>query len=220
MSDFLPATHLAALLGGLVAGVSLHHRVARRRLNEAAHELRRPLQALALAPADDCRQAWMAQAVAALGDLDARINGDPARGRRELVALTSILADARRRWAPLAEVDFEEAFVDRHFRGGVLRGDRQRVGAALDNLIVNALEYGSGPVRVEAGSSSDRVTLEVVNGQADRDPARSAPDPRRGHGLRAGERIASDHGGRLLAPRPEPGARRVRAALELPTVDG
>lgn len=220
MSALLWATHLTALLGGLVVGDRLRRGLARRRLNEALHELRRPLQAVALAPAGECRRAWMAQVAAALADLDATINGGPARGRADRVALSGIVEDARRRWAPLAEIEFATGLLDERLRDCVLLGDRPSLGAALDNLIANAVEHGCGPVRVEASGSPSRVRLEVINGQGDRGPALQQSDARRGHGLRAGERVASEHGGRLVPPASEPGSGATRAALELPGVAG
>ena len=71
----LGVTLAAALVGDRV-------RKARRRaaLNRALHELRRPLQALALAPASPGKSPAPAAAelaLAALDDLDHEINGSP-----------------------------------------------------------------------------------------------------------------------------------------------
>ena len=70
----------------------------RRRLNGALHELRRPLQALALGAA---RQAHHERAIAALGDLDREINGG-APAPRVPVAARRLVEEAIERWRPVA----------------------------------------------------------------------------------------------------------------------
>lgn len=92
-------------LGG--AGVTLATAVrdGRRRtvLNERLHELRRPLQALALmAPREEvpggAGEGPVEMAAAALAALDREINGERDAAPTAIVALRPLLEAARRRW--------------------------------------------------------------------------------------------------------------------------
>ena len=98
-------------------------------------------------------------------------------------------------------------------RGASVVGDRRRLSAALDNLIANALEHGSGGVRLRTRSTGSAVKVEVA--ESDRARAVAPPrGPRRGNGLRLAARIAAEHGGALAPPRPDGG--RTVAGIELP----
>jgi signal transduction histidine kinase len=194
-------------LGG--AGVTLARAVrdGRRRtaLNERLHELRRPLQALALmAPAGGAGRAVggegpVEMATAALARLEREINGEVVTDPRALVALRPLLEAARRRWRVQAALagttmsvrwDAEEAAVD---------GDRIELAAALDNLIANALEHGGPRIELAADLIGGRICLAVVDSgkgatrrARDRDAAlrarqASGPDAaRRGRGTLRG----------------------------------
>ena len=48
-------------------------------------------------------------------------------------------------------------------RGAWCSGDRGRLGQALDNLIVNALEHGGGPVTVSGALTADTVPVAVLD---------------------------------------------------------
>lgn len=206
--------HLGVLLGAGLLPLRRRH-PTRRRLNELLHEMRRPLQAMALCAGDE-DEARLEQLAAALADLDGEVNGRPA-GAGTSGSLAAIVASAERRWR------FSSALAtNRGSFEGTVGADAGRIGAALDNLIANGIEHGRGAVALGAARRGDHVILTVSNESprpADR-PSRSPEggDPRRGHGLRLAARIAREAGGRLHGPRRERG--RVVAALELPLVEG
>jgi hypothetical protein len=128
---------LGAAGAALVAGF----REGRRRtvLNEHLHEVRRPLQALALmAPrqsgGSEGGEGPVEMAAAALARLEREINGERRPGARAPVAVRPLLEAARRRWCGQATLvgaslalrwDADEAAVE---------GDRIDLAAALDNL--------------------------------------------------------------------------------------
>ncbi len=197
-------------------------RLRRRRIREAIHELRRPLQAVVLAgdPAGD--DPLMAQLRAAMSDLEAAIAGRAGPRRRRPVALAELLDDAATRWRRMpAAVHVEPASA-----GALLEADRVRVGMALDNLIANGLEHGQGAVEVAASVSDQSLRLEVSSrrrrGSRPLDGSLRAPkgvaDPRRGHGLRIARREAASELGALMPPRSRPDGS-VIAAVELPRAD-
>jgi signal transduction histidine kinase len=196
----LPMAASFALAGGITT-----FREGRRRsgLNEAVHELRRPLQALSLAlPADSAAAgSSLEMATAALERLDREINGSPLEAGKETIAIHPLLHMAAKRWKTQAvlrgrclqlRIRDAEIFV---------QGDSVGLAQALDNLINNALEHGGGGVTIEAREDRGGVRLVV------RDEGRSGTPPmtsrrrqryeggRRGHGLRVVARVAREHGG-------------------------
>ncbi len=88
----------------LLAAVRVRESRRRSRLNRALHELRRPLQALALAPAAGFRRGAPATpdsldlALAALEDLDGAVNGAPAAIRLRPIAGRALISAAVERW--------------------------------------------------------------------------------------------------------------------------
>jgi len=230
-------------LGGAGVTVAAAVRDGRRRnvLNERLHELRRPLQALALmAPraggtgADD---GPVEMAAAALAALEREINGGREAGASAVIALRPLLEAARRRWRGQAAMrgaglalrwDADEAAVE---------GDRLELAAALDNLIANALEHGGGSIELAADLAGDRICLAVVDSGSgagrrarEREAAlkgrdawrrryargpfgRLAGRARHGHGLRLVRRTAARHGGAFALHK---GERGTSAVLELP----
>ncbi len=191
-------------------------RAGRRRsaLNEALHELRRPLQAVALATGPRLAGSEGARepielAAAALERLDREINGDP---------LAPVLGHGRCRGAcPVGGCALAgDVCVSPRARSScagmpvaaLVSGDRSALAQALDNLIVNAIEHG-GPTIVVAGSLRDgRLRIAVVDsGRAMRPRsrrnspaqmiARLSGRHHRGHGLGVVRRVAADHGGRF-----------------------
>jgi signal transduction histidine kinase len=199
----------AALVGLVTAVVAARTRARRRRLREAVHELRRPLTAMLLAAGDgDQTAALREQIQVALRDLDGVLDGAPRARSRDRMPVSRLLAEARLRWGG-AGVRIAEAGPNLE-----VAGDRVHLGMALDNLIANGLEHGTGEVLVDAQTVADGCRLEVRNGAG---PAPDVPrsDPARGHGLRIAARELEREGGRLIAPRRS--AAGVVAALELPS---
>jgi len=231
-------------LGGAGATLAVAVRDGRRRtvLNERLHELRRPLQALALMapPRGDApgpEDGPVEMAAAALAALEREINGERGVDATAVVALRPLLEAARRRWRGQAALlgtdlalrwDAGEAAVD---------GNRLELAAALDNLIANAFEHGGGPIELAADLASDRICLAVVDsgsgaGRRARQREamlkgrearrrREARGPfgrfsgraRHGHGLRLVRRTAARHGGTFALHK---GQRGTSAVLELP----
>jgi len=206
-------------LGVTLAAVLVGERVrkARRRaaLNRALHELRRPLQTLALAPASSGRSPAPAAAelaLAALDDLDHEINGCPRAVAPRPVACRALVEAAVERWrGPAAEA---RRSLELRWRAGVamVMADPCRVSQALDNLLANAIEHGGLRVRVEAATGARRVRISVSNAALPT-LVHARRDLRRGHGLRVAASIAAAHGGRLLVQHP---AGAWVAVLELP----
>jgi signal transduction histidine kinase len=205
-----------ALALATVALTGRRRRMRRRTaLNRAVHELRRPLQALALSVPPGARRQLDA-AAAALADLDREING----GRppvRDSIEASALAADAVRRWrGPARELG---RAVELRWRAGGCRilCEPNAVARAVDNLIANALEHGGGTVRVEGTRAAGHVRLAVTD--EGRSSARSAAvaaqarDWRRGHGRAVVAAIAARHGGRFASCAHAGGTS---AVLELP----
>jgi signal transduction histidine kinase len=194
-------------------------REARRReeLNAAMHELRRPLQAIALttgpprSPLNGNGMPPIDLALAALADLDRAVNGKPPPGRQP-VRLRPLVEESLSRWRRAASL--AETRIELRWGAGSasVLGDPHRLSQALDNLIVNAIEHGSPPVLVDAHLCARGVRVAVRDGGSRIEAAGPA---RRGsgHGLRVTATIAAEHGGRFAIRRDTSGTV---AILELP----
>jgi signal transduction histidine kinase len=230
MAGWPLAVSLAAAVGaqGLWAG--------RRRnaLNEALHELRRPLQALALAVpavgrAEPAGIEWSLQmAVVALERLDREINGEAVAPASAPVLVRPLLESAVGRWR--ARATLAGSSLDLEWRGAetVVDGDRCAIAQALDNLIVNAIEHGGPAIVVAARLGEGKLRLSVADsgrgvcaGSRREGPAepiaRLSGRRRRGHGLRVVRRTAAAHGGDFRLRCSERGSE---AVLELPAAVG
>ncbi|HEX8647730.1 MAG TPA: ATP-binding protein [Thermoleophilaceae bacterium] len=249
-----------ALAGWVVAAgagsrcVALERRasVCARRLDaagDAEHELRGALTAFALGLDRLARdplgrrlgrslRSELERARAALEDLAAARQGEPAPARAEPLALDRLARSAAAAWQPAARGAGRRVQLD--WRAGPVRvrADRGRMAQALGNLLSNAVEHGTGPVRVEATRVGARVRVEIVNGlreagaepgpgaEAGAEPAAGAVPsgrwlrraaearrPDRGRGLRIAARAVEQCGGTLRLSR---SGDRASAALELP----
>jgi signal transduction histidine kinase len=206
----------------------------RRRLNRALHELRRPLQALALLDGEEpgeesplaTRRGLLELARTALQEIDRELNGgEPLRERREVSCRELVLASLER-WCPAAPANALRVFWDAG--SAPVDGDPVAMARALDNLLANALEHGGPPVVVTGAEVAGRLRITVANGRADtarhvpvarpgpaadEDARRRVADPRRGHGLDVVSSVAAEHRGRFAICRTDAGCV---AALELP----
>lgn len=218
---------LAASLAVLLVG-GLYDGRRRSALNECLHELRRPLQVLALSgPAvPEGAESCLDLASRALERLDREINGRPAVSRPGPVGVEPLLRVALSRWRPRAEL--RGGSVRLCWRAGTVavRGDRARIEQALDNLLANALDHGGPRVEVEARQVPGAVAIAVVDagvrsrgrpGRRDREGALARLSGRRrhGHGLRLVRRVAAEHGGEFELRR---GTERTEAVLRLPVL--
>ena len=195
----------------------------RMAINRALHELRRPLQAMALLLPEYSPQAGPAglwsgglprplgpepirQAIEALRHLDSEVNGRPGpRRSRELLA-ARLMADACvRRWSAHARLKGAELGLAWTGPDLLVRGDATGLTGALENVILNAIEHGGPEITVHGGEVAGRLRIAVEDaGRKSAACGRDATDPEgigdvAGHGLGLGiaRNTVTDHGGRL-----------------------
>ena len=220
---------LAAAIAGLGAGwplalaaaaanarCRLRERTRIRRLNEALHELRRPMQALVLGHRPRTSPDPLEMALAALRDLDAEVNGRGHENRRGPVDLRDLAAAAITRWRSRVRVAGRAIRIQWEGGPALAEVDPVRISQALDNLIANALEHGRGEIVLRGVRRGPRIAIEVRDG-GQRRPARlRRSDPRHGHGLRVARRVAERHRGSV---RLRPGRSGTVAAILVPAAD-
>jgi signal transduction histidine kinase len=219
---------LAASTALVLAAQSLRAGRRRSALNEALHELRRPLQALALAGpgaglGSAATEGTLQMASAALARLDREINGGFPASAGVAVEVEPLLHAAAERWAARAALAGGSFELRTLAAGASVHGDRCELAQALDNLIANAIEHGGAVIGLEARRAAGWLTLAVVDsGPARRRPVRARAarlaarlrgSNRRGHGLAVVRRVAGAHGGRFRLRR---SSQRTEAAIELP----
>jgi signal transduction histidine kinase len=204
-----PIHELRGALGALQLGLRAMERTGRSRsdLEGCIDALRMPLDraTLAVADVDACRQGRP---------------GIRARGA-ERFELASIVLQSARAWSRLAPSYHSRFRID--WRAGPVhvRADAGRLKQALDNLMANALEHGSGRVLVEGGVRAGRVRISISDGGAGPPRLRSkrltlgAPSPR-GYGLSIAREVVEAHGGKLEI---EAGGNGAAVVIDLP-VDG
>lgn len=222
--EMLSATlPLAMSAAAVLAGGRIRERRRREALNRALHELRRPLQALALSRVDTSR---LEPILVALDDLDGVINGSPPKREPEQIEIRHLAEAVVSRWAAAAPGPAGRPVLRWRAEGARVVGDRAQLVRALDNLVANAIEHGRGPIEVTGARRRDRLRVIVRDGGPRRiEPSRQllripagerahrGRDPRHGHGLEVVRRIAKAHGGRFVLRR---SAAVTVAALDLP----
>ena len=216
---------LPLALGGFALALGLGClRRAWRRLDlaaDAAHELRGPLTAIAMLAARLERdeavadmacalEAQLARASAALADFDAARTGLAAADAREAIPLAGLLRAEVTAFDLLARRDGRRVVLE-EVPPVVLRGDRRRLAQALGNLIQNAVQHGTGDVRVGAEPGATGVRLVVSNERREEAPARAE-----GRGMRIAARASQQAGGRLMLP---PRTEDHRASIEMPVAE-
>lgn len=227
---------LSELAGGLPIAASLAMatgitalREGRRRssLNEAIHELRRPLQGLALSlPAEGSEGgsagACLRMVVDAVERMDREINGGTLGAPAAPVSPRPVVEAAIDRWRRPAEALGRSLSLRWSARDPILHTRAAEVAQALDNLISNALIHGSGAVVVEVGERGERLHLAVRDGGCAEEGRRCrlglraasiGGRDRHGHGLRIVRRVAARYGGSFRLRRSCGGTE---ARLELP----
>lgn len=217
---------VVAVLGLARRVLSDHERM--RLIAEAEHELRGPLQSIALAAEADARR-MDARAERGRGDA---LRVDPPHVdlphvdlRPEIERARIALADlAAARSGRRADAEAEPVRLDRlvwrtatasdlaarRVGGGVhldwsagpvtIEANRGRLAQALGNLLANAVEHGGGHVRVVGRRTTRGVRVEVR-------------DSGRGHGLAIAAKAVRDSGGRLTAAKAGDGTS---IAIDLP----
>ena len=225
----LPFAASFAMAGGISA---LREGRRRTALNEAVHELRRPLQAIALAAPGSADRAEafessVRMAAAAVERLDCEINGRPAPEVSDALLIHQLVEAAVERGRIRASL--EDRTMNLEWEAGdlCLLGDPVELPQVLDNLISNSLTHGSGEVAVEA-KQVGRFFRLVVRNRKRAKPARlhrQAGDLRmcisgrcrHGHGLRIVRRVAVREGGSFRLRRH---GEWYEARLELPLSEG
>jgi signal transduction histidine kinase len=222
----------AALAAGWVVAAAcavavVAMRRALERVADAEHELRGAITAFGIGvdrlgrsaagrPLAGALESELLRARAALAELA----GAPCDGAA-VAPLERLVRSSVRAWAPVSQRRGIE--VEWSAGSSPLVGSPGRVAQAIGNLVSNAVEHGSGPVRVRASRSTDAVRIEVRNGLP-RTTLKDSPHDgvvnpssialgRRGRGLRIASRAARAAGGRLTVG---PARDGVTAALELP----
>lgn len=203
----LPVAASFAMAGGISA---LREGRRRTALNEAVHELRRPLQAIALSgpgPANRAQafESSLQMAAAAVDRLDCEINGGSDVEAVCQVPLCELVHAAVDRWRSSASLDDRAINLKCVVGDPGLVGDRVAIAQAVDNLISNAVVHGQGEVAVEVRTVGRLARLVVVNrGRAPVEGSRRrfrglsgriTGRARHGHGLRIVRRAAARHGG-------------------------
>jgi signal transduction histidine kinase len=220
---------LVLSMAATVVAQGLREGKRRSALNRALHEVRRPLQAVALAKgpwlaASGGSEDPMELAAAALERLDHEINGGPLQPAWGAVDARALAQSAVGRWQPRAKL--AEGSLALRWNAGrvVLSGDRCALAQALDNLIVNAIEHGGPTIVVAARLREGRLRIAVVDSSRASRPRQRRNTPadvvarlsgrnRHGHGLEVVRRVAAAHGGNFALRRAERGSL---AVLELP----
>ncbi len=202
---------LAAFLALLLVLQAVDRGRRRSAMNRCLHELRRPLQTMALSSPPGTLEL----AFGALSDLDRVVNGSesdpeaaPLRGRK-------LVEQAADRARPRAAASGTE--IRTRWMGGsaCVFGDRVALAAALDNLLANAIECGGSRVTVAASVRNGHLRVAVMDSGAGGRPAAIVKPAggRHGHGLRIVRSVVSEHGGRFALQRSRQGSV---AMLELP----
>jgi len=217
----LPVAASLALAGGIT---NLREGRRRRSLNEAMHELRRPLQVLSLSLPEDLPPAAPVEsslrlATAALERLDRQVNGGSYEETLTEVSVGDLIDAAARRCRGVVTRNGGIFRVHRNGNSMYVTGDPFSLAQALDNLLNNAVEHGGREVRIESRREGGWVRISVVDSGVRSSPRthrpgrRSRGGGRRGHGLRVVARTAARHGGSFdLRRRPD----ETEAILRLP----
>jgi len=227
LAEIVAGWPLAASIAAAATARGLRAGRRRTALNEALHELRRPLHSIALATRAGAApriESSVQLAAAALERLDCEINGGTQERAMEVVPARPLLESAVRRWKARASIGGGSLILRWHAGAALVEVDGFGLAQALDNLIVNAIEHGGPSIAIEARLWGERVRVSVTDsGWASRPAthrgtpagvvARLAGRRRHGHGLTVVRQVAAAHGGRFALRRTECGTR---AVLELP----
>lgn len=201
--NLLPLVAALVVIGAREAWSAYRRSLA----NRALHEARRPLQAIALSlPAGPGRMTpalpvW--QAIRALGEVDRQLNGGGRdRLRPEPIACRLMVEACVRRWQSRARMT--ASGIEFRWTGpeAVVTGDPATLSAAIENLIVNAIEHGGPRILVRALVIGRRLRIEVRDdGRESRAEGRSGSPAevmarlrgrdRHGHGLAVVREVAA-----------------------------
>ena len=228
----------AVATGGFTSALVARRLTIRRRraLSGPLHELRGALAAMQLglfalerrgaatlvADRIDALRTQAERAHVAVEDVDdIRLARRPFASRLELIETGAVVKRRVAAWAGLAEARRRVVELRWPIGSAVVRADQARIGQALDNLVVNALDHGGGVVRVTGALTERTVRIAVADqgtgiGRSLREVMHSPWHGRHGHGLAVAARVAELHGGRLTATSGRIGSR---VEIELPLAE-
>jgi len=182
------------VVAGLVAVAAWRMRRRLELVARAAHELRGPATAMALAVTALRREpGGLRRALAfegqlermrsGLDDLEAARAGRRAKARPRALGLERLARGTAAAWRPAAHTAGRRLRFRWDGAPAVVRADPGRLSQALGNLVANAVEHGSGPVELRGRRAGGKAIVEVRDGG----PA-GGGDGRRGRptGVRAG----------------------------------
>jgi signal transduction histidine kinase len=214
---------LVGVFACALLGQSLRAGRRRSAINRALHELRRPLQAMALGGPGVATTAdgagSLGLAIAALAQLDAEVNRRPPPDDPAPARCADLLEAAAARWRERAVLAGKSIALQTPVRRDIPVAAPAAVAQAVDNLIANAIQHGGTAIVVEASRRGGRIRITVADdGRGFLPPRRHAlvrlsGRHRRGHGLEVVRRVAAAQGGRFVLRRSEAGTA---AHLELP----
>jgi signal transduction histidine kinase len=233
------AALLAAAACGCFCSALLARRLALRRRRELSgplHELRGSLAAIQLglfalerrgaatlvADRIDAVRTQAERAHVAVEDVDdIRFGRRCSSSRLELIDAGALVRRRVAAWSGLAEARRRVVELRWPIGPAVVRADEARIGQALDNLVVNALDHGGGVVRVTGVLTAGTIRVAVADqgpgiGRSLRQAMGSPWQSRHGHGLAVAARVAELHGGRLTATTGRIGSR---VEIELPLAE-
>ena len=151
---------------------------------------------------------------AGLEDLDAARQGTRAPVSRTLLPLERALRTAAAGWRPVAGGQGRRVSLRWEAGTAAVRADRRRLAQVLGNLLANAVEHGTGVVRLRGRRRGSKVVIEVLDDGPRAVPVAANPD--RGRGLDIAARAAEEAGGRVTVTRTAEGTT---AAVELPVAE-
>ena len=237
---------------GLLVLAAVRRRLAWRseRMARACHEIRGPLSTARLAVALGSRPESLSaaklraldleleRAALALADLECARTGWAGHisALRTQVEIRDLLADSVAAWQSSARMRGVELGLRWSGPEATAWAERARLAQALGNLVINALEHGSGPVEVRGARDGATVRIEVLDAgvglsapvaelvrRANRGRIhqgwRRQAWPERGRGLAIASEIAQAHGGHLASAPAERGTRIVLTIPVSPPAD-
>ena len=118
---------------------------------------------------------------AGLDDLDGARRARAPRSAARSCPLERALRTAAAGWRPVTSGQGRRLSL--HWEAGTaaVRADRRRLAQVLGNLLANAVEHGSGAVRLRGRRRGSKVLIEVVD-DGPRPRSRSPSHPDRGRG--------------------------------------
>ncbi len=221
----LPMAASLALAGGIT---TLREGRRRNAMNEAMHELRRPLQVLSLVlpdrlPGDAAVDSSLRLVADALDRLDRQINKEDAALVTVRLPARPLLEEAVLRWKGQAAAAGGGLTLRWAAGEATVAVDPAGFAQAVDNLISNAIEHGGPTVTIEARTVGSLLAVSVRDsgrtgcGRGRR--RRRSHGGRRGHGLRRVRRFATSHRGDFELRR-ETGGTVATIELPLPPREG